>query len=40
MTPALLTPRLLLRPLEHEDCLALADLLNRPEVARGYMPAP
>ncbi|HCP63885.1 MAG TPA: hypothetical protein DIU09_04770 [Hyphomonadaceae bacterium] len=40
MTPALLTPRLLLRPLEHEDSLALADLLNRPEVARGLCTIP
>jgi RimJ/RimL family protein N-acetyltransferase len=40
MTPALLTPRLLLRPLEHEDCLALADLLNRPEVTRGLCTIP
>lgn len=40
MTPALLTPRLLLRPLEHEDCSALADLLNRPEVARGLCTIP
>jgi ribosomal-protein-alanine N-acetyltransferase len=40
MTPALLTPRLLLRPLEHEDGLALADLLNRPEVARGLCTIP
>lgn len=40
MTPALLTHRLLLRPLEHEDCLALADLLNRPEVARGLCTIP
>ena len=40
MTPALLTHRLLLRPLEHEDSLALADLLNRPEVARGLCTIP
>jgi RimJ/RimL family protein N-acetyltransferase len=40
MTPALLTPRLLLRPLEHEDCLALADLLNIPEVACGLCTIP
>lgn len=40
MTPALVTARLLLRPLEHEDCSALADLLNRPEVARGLCTIP
>lgn len=40
MTPALLTQRLLLRPLEHEDSAALADLLNRPEVARGLCTIP
>lgn len=40
MTPALLTHRFLLRPLEHEDNLALADLLDRPEVARGLCTIP
>jgi RimJ/RimL family protein N-acetyltransferase len=40
MTPSLLTPRLSLRPLEHEDCMALAGLFNRPEVARSLCTIP
>ena len=40
LTPVLITPRLLLRPFEHEDAPALADLLNDPGVAMGICSAP
>jgi [ribosomal protein S5]-alanine N-acetyltransferase len=40
MTPVLMTSRLLLRPLEHEDASALAGLLNDPKVAKGICSAP
>ncbi len=40
VTPALITPRLLLRPFEHEDAPALALLLNDPGVAMGICNAP
>jgi RimJ/RimL family protein N-acetyltransferase len=40
MTPVLLTQRLLLRPFEHEDAPALAELLNDPGVAMGICSAP
>jgi RimJ/RimL family protein N-acetyltransferase len=40
MTPALLTERLLLRPLEHEDAAPLAHVLGAERVARGLCDVP
>ena len=40
MTPALLTPSLLLRPLEHEDAGALTRVYQDPRVARGVCAVP
>jgi [ribosomal protein S5]-alanine N-acetyltransferase len=40
MTPVLISQRLLLRPFEHEDAAAWAQLLNDPSVATGICSTP